>query len=93
LQVSGFNHKLPALTKTIFQTFRKLQVDNAAFDRVKEVFSRRLRNAHMKPEKAAGYYRLYGLRKDMWHTDAELAALETTTAADVQVSLSSLSTI
>lgn len=61
------------------------QVEAGAFARVKEVYARQLRNAHMKPDKAASYARLYGIRKDMWHTDTKLAVLEGLGAEEVQV--------
>lgn len=62
-----------------------MQVEAGAFARVTEVYSRQLRNAHMKPGKAASYARLYSLRKVMWHTDAQLEALGKLSLQDVQV--------
>eukprot|EP00873_Tetraselmis_striata_P042477 jgi/Tetstr1/462741/TSEL_000701.t1 len=87
IQVYGFSHKLPALTERIFQTLAGLTVEEAAFCRVKETYSRQLRNAHMKPGKAASYARLYSLRGVMWHTDAQLAALDDLGVGDMQGAL------
>lgn len=61
------------------------QVEEAAFQRVREALARVYRNSNMRPEAASRYARLFALRHSMVHLNDVLPALESATVSDVQV--------
>ncbi|KAK9862426.1 hypothetical protein WJX84_001898 [Apatococcus fuscideae] len=79
LKVEGFSHKLPVLTKTVFEQLANFKVDEEAFVRVKEALVRKYRNVHTKPAVHAEYLRLYTLRSSVWEHEAVLSQLEALT--------------
>ncbi|KAK9808961.1 hypothetical protein WJX72_007074 [[Myrmecia] bisecta] len=84
IKVDGFSHKLPLLVTYIFERLVSLQVDGPTFERVKELLVRMYRNSNMRPEKHAGFMRLYGLKRVLWHADAVLPEVEALTLEQLQ---------
>jgi len=85
VKVSGYNEKLPLLTRKVFQTLKNLQVDPARFILKKQELQRQYRNFKFdQPYRHSDYYWNILLRKRRSTLEEKERALEALTMEDVQ---------